>query len=108
LFCYTAIFLALIHQFDAPRTYIQEGFFNSQEECESALVLSARRNKLDLEFRETSEGLVGFFSDSDGSTYYQCTSVNMPPEPLCEQGLLDKFFGTFSSCDCSKLNNQSD
>ena len=100
------VFLALINHFDAPRTYIQEGFFNSQEECESVLVLSATKNKLDLEFRETSEGLVGFFSDSDGSTYYQCTSVLMPPETLCEQGLIDKVFGTFGACDCSRLNQK--
>ena len=108
MFCYTAVFLAVIHSFDAPRTYVQDGFFNSREECEASLVLSATKKKLDLEFRETSEGLVGFFSDEDGKTYFQCTSVLMPLETLCEQGLIDKVLGTFSSCDCSRLNHKTD
>lgn len=107
MFCYTAVFFALLNQFDAPRSYIQEGFFNSQEECESGLVLSAVKRGLNLEFKQTSEGLVGFFSDSDGNHFFQCSSVLMPSAVLCEQDLIDRALGTFDACDCTKLNQET-
>jgi len=35
--CVTLVFLAMIPHLDAPRIYMNEGFFNNQESCEVQL-----------------------------------------------------------------------
>lgn len=99
--CYTLMFLALVNQLDAPRMY-QSGYFNTVEECESAMVQQS--NKLfpndEFIFKETSKGLIGFYSDQKGDrTYYQCIAAAINYEVVCEKGLL----GNYDNCDCGKL-----
>lgn len=99
--CYALIFLALVNHLDAPRMY-QNGYFNTLEECETAMVQQSKKLFPDDKFifKDTSKGLMGFYSDQKGDhTYYQCIDASVDREIVCKNSLL----GAYDDCDCAKL-----
>lgn len=104
MLCFSLIFLAMIPQLDAPKIYMNEGFFDDQESCEVQLIKSAKKLDPKFTFKQGENGITGFYSDTGGNTYYQCVTFYPNPEAICEQSVLDKAFGVLGNCDCTKLN----
>ena len=103
--CYTLMFLALVNQLDAPRMY-QNGYFNTVEECESAMVQQSKKLFPNDEFifKSTSKGLMGFYRDQKGNhTYYQCVIAGITHEVICDKGVL----GNYKDCDCTQLMDET-
>jgi len=103
--CYALMFLALVNQLDAPRMY-QNGYFNTVEECESAMVQQSKKLFPNDEFifKDTSKGLMGFYSDQKGDqTYYQCINAEINHEFVCNKGVL----GNYKDCDCKQLMDET-
>lgn len=104
MLCFSLVFLAMMPHLDAPRIYMTEGFFDDQESCEVQLIKSAKTLDPGFTFKQGENGITGFNSDGGGNTYYQCVSFYPNPEAICGQSVLDKTFGVFGNCDCTKLS----
>lgn len=107
MLCYTLVFLAIIPQLDAPRIYMNEGFFNDQETCEVQLIKSAKQMDPSFAFKQGEKGVGGFYSDKSGKTFYQCVSFHTNPKAICNQTLLDGVLDIYEDCDCSVLNSKN-
>ena len=106
MLCYTLVFLAVIPQLDAPRIYMNDGFFNNQETCEVQMIKSAKQLDPSFTFKQGEKGVGGFYSDKSGKTFYQCVSFQANPRAICNQTLLDSVLGTYEDCDCTRLNKE--
>lgn len=104
MLCYTLVFLAVIPQLDAPRIYMNEGFFNDQETCEVQLIKSAKQLDPSFTFKQGEKGVGGFYSDKTGKTFYQCVKFHTSPKAICSQNLFESALDTYSDCSCTKLN----
>ena len=83
----------------------QNGYFDTREECETAMVQLSQKLFPNDEFifKNTSNGLMGFYSDQSSKTFYQCINAVMNHESICEKGLL----GNYDDCDCGKLTSET-